>query len=207
MVFFSPWWRDLILKPQSFFFLPQEGITFRDAINFCASKSSNNPRVPCPYEVYCSDGPSGGPYNGEKQNGEQWSPVSNGANQWVQVGDMFTCKRYTDLHDGKKPDWGITGISLEHDHGAGGITQNIMCCVDLYNLHSLNPFTEWDKQGVIDHVEGDSSQETAISAVVNVEDAQTEKYADEGNVAIASQTNSNNNNNSNYLIYKNEKRQ
>lgn len=183
-----------------------EGITFRDAINFCASKSSNNPRVPCPYEVYCSDGPSGGPYNGEKQNGEQWSPVSNGANQWVQVGDMFTCKRYTDLHDGKKPDWGITGISLEHDHGAGGITQNIMCCVDLYNLHSLNPFTEWDKQGVIDHVEGDSSQETAISAVVNVEDAQTEKYADEGNVAMASQTNSNNNNNSNYLdIQKREK--
>jgi len=104
---------------------------------------------------------------------------------------MFTCRRYTELHDGKKPDWGISGISLEHEHGAGGITQNIMCCVDLYNIGTLDPFTEWGKQGPNgggggggeDTVEGDNAQETTTSAAVNVADAPNEKNPNEGNAA------------------------
>mmetsp|Transcript_32610 Transcript_32610/g.68553 ORF Transcript_32610/g.68553 Transcript_32610/m.68553 type:complete len:774 (+) Transcript_32610:210-2531(+) len=172
-----------------------EGITFTNAVDFCATHEN---RVPCPYEIYCNeakeDGP-GAPYRGNRPNGEQWSPISNGANQWVQVGGMFTCQRYTDLHDDKKPDWGITGISTEHEHGAGGITQNVMCCVDVYQIGSLDPFTEWGKQGLGDednHVEADDTKETTDSAVVNIAEdsnAESEKNPNEGNVAIMSEDN------------------
>jgi len=163
-----------------------EGITYIDAVNFCSSKES---RVPCTYEMYCMESANGTPYRGERPNGEQWSPISNGANQWVQVGGMFTCKRYTELHDGKKPDWGITGISLEHEHGAGGITQNVMCCVDVHHIGSLDPFTQWGKQEYIDHVEGDNTDETTTSAAVNVENEENEKNPEGvGNVATTSET-------------------
>jgi len=161
-----------------------EGITFTDAVNFCLSRED---RVPCPYEIYCNQAADGPPYRGNRPNGEQWAAISNGANQWVQVGDMFTCQRYTDLHDHKKPDWGITGISVEHEHGAGGITQNVMCCEDLYNIGSLDPFTEWGKQDKLDHVEADSTEETTDSAVVNVQDAESEKNPNEGDAAVTSQ--------------------
>lgn len=49
-----------------------------DAVNFCTTRQN---RVPCPYEIYCSQGPDGRPFRGERANGEQWSPISNGANQ------------------------------------------------------------------------------------------------------------------------------
>ncbi|KAL7538909.1 hypothetical protein ACHAXR_008874 [Thalassiosira sp. AJA248-18] len=163
-----------------------EGITFTDAVSFCLSQED---RVPCPYEIYCNEGESEGsqhPHNGDRPNGEQWSPISNGANAWVQVGGMFTCKRYTDLHDQKKPDWGITGISLEHEHGAGGITQNVMCCHDVYNIGSLDPFTQWGKEEKMKNVHADATTETTTSAVVNVQDTPNEKNPyDEGNSASA----------------------
>lgn len=120
-----------------------------------------------------------------RPNGEQWSPISNGANQFVSVGNMFTCRRYTDLHDNKKPDWGITGISEEHEHGAGGITQNIMCCVDLYKIGTLDPFTEWSKQDneIGEHTLGDDTEETIDEAVVNLADGKNEREPNSGVVA------------------------
>lgn len=112
-----------------------EGITFKDAVNFCNSKEK---RVPCSYELYCEDGPGLPPFEGVKQNGEQWAAISNGPNQWVQVGTIandptHTCKTYKQMR-GELPKWGVTGISTEHTHGAGGITQNLMCCVNANHL-------------------------------------------------------------------------
>eukprot|EP00580_Thalassiosira_gravida_P016648 CAMPEP_0201664750 /NCGR_PEP_ID=MMETSP0494-20130426/6111_1 /ASSEMBLY_ACC=CAM_ASM_000839 /TAXON_ID=420259 /ORGANISM="Thalassiosira gravida, Strain GMp14c1" /LENGTH=831 /DNA_ID=CAMNT_0048143579 /DNA_START=40 /DNA_END=2532 /DNA_ORIENTATION=+ len=170
-----------------------EGITFMNAVDFCATHEN---RVPCPYEIYCNQaaattangGSASTPYRGIRPNGEQWSPISNGANQWVSVGGIFTCQRYTDLHDHKKPEWGITGVSLEHDHGAGGITQNVMCCIDLYNIGALDPFTEWGRQEEMDSVAADMTHETTDMAAVNVPDAIDEKDPTNagGNVAASS---------------------
>jgi len=154
-----------------------------DAVHFCASHKD---RVPCPYEIYCNKD-DGTPYDGIRPGGEQWAAISNGANQWVQVGEMFTCQRYTDLHDHKKPEWGITGVSSEHEHGAGGITQNIMCCVDVYRIGSLDPFTQWGKTKEMDNVEEDSTKETSDSASVNVVDEDREENPNKGNVAVASE--------------------
>ena len=112
-----------------------EGITFIDAVNFCKSKQK---RVPCSYELYCNEGPGLPPYDGVKNNGEQWAAISNGPNQWVEVGTVdndptHTCKTYKQVH-GDLPKWGVTGISTEHEHGAGGITQNLMCCLNANHL-------------------------------------------------------------------------
>lgn len=158
-----------------------EGIKFSDAVNFC---SSHENRVPCPYELYCNEGPDRPPYQGTKPSAEQWAAISNGPNQWVSVGSQFTCKRYTELHDNKKPSWGITGISLDHEHGAGGITQNVMCCLDVNHLGAI---TDWGKQDEIDNAEADASTETAVDSFVNTEDTMGEKEVpSDGNVAVIS---------------------
>ena len=96
----------------------------------------------------------------------------------VQVGGAFTCLRYTDLHDRKKPDWGITGLSLEHEHGAGGITRNILCCLDAHHIGNLNPFTEWGTHDVKE----DSTLETTSNAILDLQDTAAERKP-EGNFA------------------------
>ena len=160
-----------------------EGIMYTDAITFCKSHDS---RVPCPYEIYCNQD-DGVPYRGYRSNNEQWSAVSNGFNQFVQVGGILSCKRYTDLHDGAKPDWGITGISLDYEHGAGGITQNLMCCRDVYNIGSLDPKTEWGRHDRTHHVKEDITTTTSNSTVMQMEDGSNEKSTtNEGNVADVS---------------------
>ena len=146
-----------------------EGITYADALDFC----SEFDRVPCSYEIYCNDGPDGLPYGGIRPNGEQWAPVSNGENQYVQVGDQFTCSRYTDTHNKMKPEWGLTGEAPEYEHGAGGITQNILCCRDVSHLIT-QPVTEWGGQDAIDNKAEDMTMETTNSAMVNVEETVVE---------------------------------
>ena len=160
-----------------------EGITYQDAQEFCAAHD----RVICAYEMYCNDGPNGIPYGGMRPNGEQWAPVSNGENQYVQVGEQFTCKRYTDLHDKKKPEWGLTGLAPEHEHGAGGITQNILCCNDVKHLIS-KPVTEWGAQDALENAEEDQTQETTNSAMVDVEETEIEnnRGPDDGDKAKVS---------------------
>jgi len=160
-----------------------QGITFADSVEFCAAHDN---RVPCPYEIYCNEAENGDPYRGNRPNGEQWSAVSNSQNQWVQVGGTFTCHRYTDLYDQKKPEWGITGVSMELKHGAGGITQNIMCCRDVHHISSLDP-AEWGKHTELDHVDADSTNETTNIAVIDVEDESHEKDPLEGNLPSLSQ--------------------
>jgi hypothetical protein len=147
-----------------------EGITYADAVKFCDSRDN---RVLCSYEMYCNDGIDGIPYGGIRPNGEQWAPVSNGENQYVQVGNQFTCKRYTDLHDKKKPEWGMTGLAPEHEHGAGGITQNILCCRNVSHMIS-KPVTEWGGQDAVENEAEDKTQETTSSAMVNVEETSVE---------------------------------
>jgi len=103
----------------------------------------------------------------------------------LQVGGMFTCQRYTDLHDQKKPEWGITGVSTEHEHGAGGITQNVLCCRDLYHVGAL-PFMEWGKRDELDNVEADDTEDTTDTALVDVADGEGERDRAAGDAAAPS---------------------
>lgn len=98
------------------------------------------------------------------------------------MGGVFNCLRYTDLHDRKKPDWGITGISLEHEHGAGGITQNLLCCLDVHHIGKLNPLTEWGTNELEGHVDGDTTLEATSNAILDLQDAAAERKP-EGNFA------------------------
>ncbi|KAL3784755.1 hypothetical protein HJC23_003507 [Cyclotella cryptica] len=155
-----------------------EGITFTDAVNFCKSKQK---RVPCSYELYCNEGPGLPPYQGVKTNGEQWAAISNGPNQWVQVGTIdndpsSTCQTYKQIYQ-ELPDWGITGISKEHAHGAGGITQNLMCCLDANHLES-----GWWKP------DDDEDADSSATSNANTAEDTTEKMHDptDGNAAVAS---------------------
>jgi hypothetical protein len=179
-----------------------EGITFVDAVNFCKSKEK---RVPCSYELYCNEGPGLPPYEGVKSNGEQWAAISNGPNQWVQVGTMnndptHTCKTYKQIL-GELPEWGITGISTEHAHGAGGITQNLMCCLNANHLNADwyiadeddtagEPSTNLDANSNTAAADTAAAQDSTVSEVTNTAVAEdtTEEVNDpsNGNVAVIS---------------------
>ena len=103
------------------------------------------------------------------------------------MGDLFTCQRYTDLHEQQKPEWGIASVSSENDQDAGDITQNILCCKDLYKIGGLDPFTEWGNQDKQENVEEDDTKAMKEMLLGNAVDAESETNIDEGNAAVASQ--------------------
>jgi hypothetical protein len=51
--------------------------------------------MPCPYEVYCPGG-FGKLFDGIQDQGESWSAVSDGENDWVQVGAGGECNLYSE---------------------------------------------------------------------------------------------------------------
>ncbi|KAL3786143.1 hypothetical protein HJC23_010717 [Cyclotella cryptica] len=94
------------------------GQAYLEALQFCAQQDS---RVPCPYTALCPAGPGALPFGGIK-NG--FSPVINQPNSWVSVGPEGTCQTYSDIY-GSPPEWGLTG------EGDPGLTQTIVCCIDI----------------------------------------------------------------------------
>ena len=92
------------------------------AMSFCAQQGL---MVVCPYEAYCPDGADGVPLGGVKvgEGGEQdqWAPIGNKKNEWVQVGPDNSCVKRTDMTE-MSPQWEFTA------EGSHMVTQHIMCC-------------------------------------------------------------------------------
>ncbi|CAB9515004.1 Cupin superfamily protein [Seminavis robusta] len=83
--------------------------SYREAQKFCEIKGGS---LASSSDI-CPSGSSSWPYFGI-QDGEQWAPVSDFSNGWIQLGShpfAPTCSLYRDTHDGMDPDWGLDGTS------------------------------------------------------------------------------------------------
>jgi hypothetical protein len=81
----------------------------------------------CRYGSYCPDGGGNPPVGGTKE-GDEWAPMSDQPNRWVQVGswggdESHTCITHDELQDGAHgdPGWGENPVS----HGFMGW---VLCC-------------------------------------------------------------------------------
>lgn len=99
------------------------GQVYLNGEGFCnAQKIANgDPMTLCPFEAYCPLGQSGDPFEGPRDGIDQWSPIMNSENLWVQVTSENGCVLYSALH-GIDPEWGTNGKNNE------AITQNVLCC-------------------------------------------------------------------------------
>jgi hypothetical protein len=99
-----------------------KGATYNQAISFCASKGK---MIVCPYEAYCVDGINSVPFGGVKVgfNGEkeQWAPIANKNDEWVQIGPENKCITKSQMQE-QSPSWEFT------QEGGEVITQHLMCC-------------------------------------------------------------------------------
>eukprot|EP00985_Skeletonema_marinoi_P017771 scaffold9839_cov157-Skeletonema_marinoi.AAC.6 len=99
-----------------------EGTTYINAMSFCASQGK---MVVCPYEGYCPEGENSVPFGGVKVGfdgeQEQWAPIGNKYDEWVQIGPVNMCMMATDIQE-DKPAWEYT------EEGSQIITQHVMCC-------------------------------------------------------------------------------
>ena len=108
-----------------------QGAAYQEAVDFCAMME----QMLCPYQVYCSGGPKSIVYDGGAvessdyedrdyvlSKDEQWSPIANSENEFVQIleGDE-SCYTHTMLA-GKQPSW------MGTKDGAHTITGYLMCC-------------------------------------------------------------------------------
>ncbi|KAK1739205.1 hypothetical protein QTG54_009748 [Skeletonema marinoi] len=79
----------------------------------------------CPYEGYCPEGENSVPFGGVKVGfdgeQEQWAPIGNKYDEWVQIGPVNMCMMATDIQE-DKPAWEYT------EEGSQIITQHVMCC-------------------------------------------------------------------------------
>ena len=66
------------------------GATWGAGSDFCTDQEMSL----CPYSTYCPDGGGSSPLGGTK-DGDKWSPFSDGANRWVQVGVCENCTTVT----------------------------------------------------------------------------------------------------------------
>jgi len=109
-----------------------KGTTYEDGREFCESMI-HGPDIDdhfrlCPISAHCPNGKDVDKplvYQMEAfDEGMQWSPISNGFNQWVMVGRSsdgpFTCRTHMELNY-HEPDWGIDGTQPE-------LKKYILCC-------------------------------------------------------------------------------
>jgi hypothetical protein len=85
------------------------GTTWGAGVDFCIAQGKEL----CPYEVICPEGGGSPPVGGTK-SGDKWSPMSDGANRWVQVGvwngdATNTCLGHHEIAGGVHgdPAWGL----------------------------------------------------------------------------------------------------
>ena len=80
-----------------------EGKTFGEAAYFCDQHYPHDmhghPGIPCPYEVYCPEGPNSIPYGGYRR-GTSFAPMIESQEHWigfVQLSQGHSCMAYNDL--------------------------------------------------------------------------------------------------------------
>ncbi|CAB9506250.1 Similarities with uniprot P08640 Saccharomyces cerevisiae YIR019c STA1 (Partial), partial [Seminavis robusta] len=82
--------------------------SYDQAKQFCAAKGGS---LASSADI-CPSGVSKDPYFG-KQIGDQWTPVRDYGNAWIQMGThpwgAPTCSLHRDTHNGVDPDWGLDG--------------------------------------------------------------------------------------------------
>eukprot|EP01043_Picozoa_sp_COSAG02_P057026 COSAG02_NODE_6857_length_3324_cov_17.657674_2_plen_808_part_01 len=109
-------WYDLNAEPTPI-------VTWGKGVDYCFLQGMEL----CRYASYCPDG-SGQPPVGGTKIGDEWAPVSDQPNRWVQVGswggdESHTCVTHDELQGGVHgdPGWGIDPVG----HGFMGWVQ---CC-------------------------------------------------------------------------------
>lgn len=95
------------------------GKTYVAALEFCGILPGYQV---CPYEAICPVGPGSAPLGGPRAEAKgSWAPILDSANEWVQVGEDFSCWKYSDKYP-ETPSWSVTGIGSEE------VTRHILCC-------------------------------------------------------------------------------
>ena len=99
-----------------------EGETYNEAISFCARKGK---MTICPYDAYCPEGANNPPYGGVKVGfhgeQEQWAPIMNKNNDWVQIGPNNKCKTKGQIQEDSH------GLTFAQE-GSKVVTQHLLCC-------------------------------------------------------------------------------
>lgn len=99
-----------------------EGETYNEAISFCARKGK---MTICPYDAYCPEGANNPPYGGVKVGfdgeQEQWAPIMNKSNDWVQIGPNNKCKTKGQIQQDSH------GLTFAQE-GGKVVTQHLLCC-------------------------------------------------------------------------------
>ena len=100
------------------------GTTYLDAYEFCTgtvlSEDGGTGQYDiCPFEAICPLGTNTRPLGGFI---ESWVPISNTANDWVQVSQTDGCVKYSAMNE-FAPDWGVKG-----DEGMA-MVNHVMCCL------------------------------------------------------------------------------
>jgi len=98
------------------------GSTYMEATSFCASQGK---MIVCPYDGYCPEGENSVPFGGVKVgfNGErdQWAPIGDKYNEWVNIGADNKCVTLSNMGE-ERPAWEFT------QEGSKSVTQHLMCC-------------------------------------------------------------------------------
>eukprot|EP01050_Picozoa_sp_SAG11_P010571 SAG11_NODE_1065_length_5989_cov_103.088285_4_plen_367_part_00 len=104
-----------------------DGSTWGHAVDYCATQPGGAMEL-CPYAVYCPDGGGNPPLGGAAKDGDMWSPTSDRANMWVQVGvwsgdPTTTCLGHHEIAGGVHgdPAWGT-------DENRHSFMRWVLCC-------------------------------------------------------------------------------
>ena len=114
------------------------GKTYEEAVEFCAKVEPSDPSSGftyeiCPYEATCPLGPDSQPLGGFKDSveGNTWAPISNQANDWVQMSEENACTRIS-AENQYPPEWGLSGVEDSE------MTSHVRCCVSEKDLTGLD---------------------------------------------------------------------
>ena len=102
---------------------------YAGAMAFCNARG----RRLCNRAEYCPNGFTGGQavYGGGKKDGDQWAPVNDTVNNWVNVGDATwpSCQLHTEIAGGSAgiPSWSSSTSAASHRN-------HVLCCSDTVTL-------------------------------------------------------------------------
>ena len=116
-----------------------QGASYNDGRAFCESIPHGDGTLHlCPLDAHCPNGPRESEplyLQMDAFDGDQWAPISDSFNSWVNIGkleveDPLTCLTHIEIF-GHNPTWGLDGSKPE-------LKDNILCCVDVTGNDSVN---------------------------------------------------------------------